>query len=117
MTSAVAFSYALCLFSMGMGDDGHQQMLEQAIEGAGGDVLVHADGYWDSKSSDLVIRGAEEVLAGIETTPGVRAAIPRVVITGLVSSASASRPIILQGIDPQREAMLKPPVHPRHHFQ
>ena len=34
MTSAVAFSYGLCLFSMGLGDDGHQQMLDQAAEGA-----------------------------------------------------------------------------------
>ena len=40
MTSAVAFSYALFLVSMGMGDDGHGQMLEAAAEGAGGDVLV-----------------------------------------------------------------------------
>ena len=59
MTSAVAFSYGLCLFSMGLGDDGHQQMLDEAAEGAGGDILVHADGYWESKSSDLVIGEAE----------------------------------------------------------
>jgi len=107
MTSAIAFSYGLCLFSMGMGDDGHQQMLDQAAEGAGGDVLVHADGYWDSKSSDLVIRGGEEVLAAVEATVGVGEAIPRIIINGLVSSASGNRMLFLQGIDPGREAALR----------
>jgi len=107
MTSAVAFSYGLCLFSMGLGDDGHQQMLDEAAEGAGGDILVHAAGYWESKSSDLVIDGADDVLATVESTPGVRAAIPRMIINGLVSSSTGNRMLFLQGIDPQREAALR----------
>ena len=107
MTSAVAFSYGLCLFSMGMGDDGHQQMLDEAAEGAGGDILVHANGYWESKSSDLVIGDGDGVLATVESVPGVRAAIPRMIINGLVSSASGNRMLFLQGIDPERELALR----------
>jgi len=107
MTSAVAFSYGLCLFSMGLGDDGHQQMLDEAAEGAGGDILVHADGYWEDKSSDLVIRDAGGVLAAVESAPGVRAAIPRMIINGLVSSAAGNRMLFLQGIDPGRELALR----------
>jgi ABC-type lipoprotein release transport system permease subunit len=107
MTSAVAFSYGLCLFSMGLGDDGHQQMLDEAAEGAGGDILVHADGYWESKSSDLVIRDASEVISAVESTPGVRAVIPRVIVNGLVSSAVGNRMLFLQGIDPAREIHLR----------
>jgi ABC-type lipoprotein release transport system permease subunit len=107
MTSAVAFSYGLCLFSMGMGDDGHRQMLDEAAEGAGGDVLVHEEGYWENKSSDLVMKRGPEILSTVQSVPGVRAAIPRVLITGLVSSASGTRPLLLQGIDPEREKALK----------
>jgi ABC-type lipoprotein release transport system permease subunit len=107
MTSAVAFSYGLCLVSMGIGDDGHQQMLDEAAEGAGGDIIVHAQGYWESKSSDLVMGEAEEVLASVESAPGVRAAIPRMIINGLVSSASGNRMLFLQGIDPARETALR----------
>ena len=107
MTSAVAFSYGLCLFSMGLGDDGHQQMLDEAAEGAGGDILVHADGYWESKSSDLVIRDAGEVISAVESTPGVRAVIPRVIVNGLVSSAVGNRMLFLQGIDPAKEIYLR----------
>jgi ABC-type lipoprotein release transport system permease subunit len=107
MTSAVAFSYALCLFSMGLGDDGHQQMLEEAAEGAGGDILVHADGYWASKSSDLVMDNQARVVETVAATPGVRATIPRMIINGLVSSAAGTRMLFLQGIDPERELALR----------
>ncbi len=65
MASAVAFSYGLALFSMGIGDDGHQQMLEQAAQGAGGDILVHAKGYWESQSNDLVMQNGDAVLAEV----------------------------------------------------
>ncbi|MEJ2202697.1 MAG: ABC transporter permease [Gemmatimonadota bacterium] len=107
MTSAVAFSYALFLVSMGMGDNGHAQMLEAAAEGAGGDVLVHADGYWDNRSSDLVIRNAQTVLNAVESAAGVEVAIPRVLVNGLVSSAAGNRPVMLQGIVPEREIALQ----------
>jgi ABC-type lipoprotein release transport system permease subunit len=107
LTTAVAFTYGLALVSMGMGDDGHQQMLEAAVEGAGGDVLVHAAGYWDSRSSDLVMARGPEILAAAEFAPGVRAAIPRYLVTGLVSSPVGTRPLMLQGIDPERERALR----------
>jgi ABC-type lipoprotein release transport system permease subunit len=107
MTSAVAFSYALCLFTMGIGDDSHQQMLDQAIEGAGGDIIIHADGYWASRASDLVIPQGDRTLAAVESAPGVEVAIPRVLINGLVSSASGNQGVMLQGIDPQREMALR----------
>jgi ABC-type lipoprotein release transport system permease subunit len=107
MTSAVAFSYGLCLFSMGLGDDGHQQMLDEAAEGAGGDILVHADGYWASKSSDLVMDNQALMMETVAATPGVRAAMPRMIINGLVSSAAGTRMLFLQGIDPERELALR----------
>jgi ABC-type lipoprotein release transport system permease subunit len=107
MVSAVAFSYGLALFSMGIGDDGHEQMLEQAIEGAGGDIIVHAEGYWASRASDLVMSRGSEILAAVESAPGVDVAIPRVLINGLVSSASGNQGVMLQGIDPERELALR----------
>jgi ABC-type lipoprotein release transport system permease subunit len=107
MGSAVAFSYALFLVSMGVGDDGHNQMLEEAAEGAGGDVLVHADGYWEQRSSDLVIRHADSVLSTLREVPGVARVLPRVLVDGLVSSPVGNRPVILMGIDPERETVFR----------
>lgn len=107
MGSAVAFSYALFLISMGMGDDGHRQMLEQAAEGAGGDVLVHADGYWEDRSSDLVLRGPDPVVATLGELQQVREVLPRVLVNGLVSSPVGNRPVFLMGVDARRELTLR----------
>lgn len=107
MASAVGLSYGLFLISMGMNDDGHQQMLEQAVAGAGGDVLIHADGYWDARSSDLVLEDGDAVLAAVAGARGVDAAFPRILIQGLVGSAAGSRPALVLGIDPARERGLR----------
>jgi ABC-type lipoprotein release transport system permease subunit len=105
--SAVTLSYALLLASMGIGDDSHQQMLEAAVEGAGGEVLIHGAGYWDARTADLVVPGADSILAIAAAVEGVRAAIPRVLVPGLLSTASGNRPLQLVGIVPELEARLR----------
>ncbi len=101
--SVVALTYGFSLAGMGMGDDGHQRMLDEAVKAAGGDILVHGKGYWVSRSSDVVIDDADSVLAAVHGVEGVRAALPRVLVSGLVATAQASRPVLLQGVDPQGE--------------
>jgi ABC-type lipoprotein release transport system permease subunit len=107
MASAVALSYALMLVSMGINDDAHGRMLREAARAAGGDILVHGQDYWDTRASDIVIAGADSVLRAIGMVPGVRAAVPRVLIGGLVGTASDTRPVLLQGIRPEREAEMR----------
>jgi putative ABC transport system permease protein len=107
MVSAVALTYALGLVGMGMGDDAHQRMLREAIIAAGGDVIVHGDGYWDTRGSDRVIANADEVLARVSEVEGVQAAMPRVIVNGLVATSAGARPVLLQGVDPERERALR----------
>lgn len=108
--SAITLSYGLLLVSMGIGDDSHQQMLDRAIEGAGGQVLIHGEGFWDQRTSDLVIDSARVLLARAAAVPGVRAALPRVLVSGLLSTADGNRPVELMGVDPDLERLLKDPA-------
>lgn len=107
MASAVALSYALMLVSMGINDDAHGRMLREAARAAGGDILVHGKDYWDTRASDIVIAGADTVAAHIGRVPGVRAVVPRVLIGGLVGTAADTRPVLLQGIWPEREIAMR----------
>jgi putative ABC transport system permease protein len=106
MTSAVALAYALMLAGLGISDDGHQRMLREAAEAAGGDVLVHGEGYWDSQTSDIIIRDGDGALRTVRAVPGVETAIPRILISGLLSTSADNRPVMLQGIDPGIEESL-----------
>jgi ABC-type lipoprotein release transport system permease subunit len=110
MASAVALAYGLLLLGMGVNDYMHQRMLNEAARAAGGDVLVHADGYWDTRATDRVIPDGARTTATIAAVPGVGAAIPRVLTTGLVSTAVDSRPVLLQGVHPERERHLQDPA-------
>lgn len=105
--SAIMLSYALLLAAMGIGDDGHQKMVDAAVEGAGGDVLVHGEGYWDARTVDMSIPSGDSVVAIVNGVDGVRAAIPRVLVNGLLSTASGNQPVMLAGIVPDIEAELK----------
>ncbi|MFW6192038.1 MAG: ABC transporter permease [Gemmatimonadota bacterium] len=104
MGSAVAFIYGLALVSLGINDDGHRRMLEEATGAAGGDVLVHADGYWSTRASDRVILDGAEVHEAVRKTRGVDLAIPRVLVDGLLSTSAAASAVLLQGVDPALEA-------------
>lgn len=104
--SAIILSYALMLVSMGISEDTYTKMLDAAAEGAGGEVLVHGDGWWETQSSDIVIDQPEAARKALEGVEGVDAVIPRVVINGLATSSRGNEPVRLMGVDLDSEAKL-----------
>lgn len=104
--SAVALSLALQLMSFGIADSTYEKMKTGAVRTAGGSVLVHAKGYWDSRASDIVLRDGEATRAALAAVDGVDAVLPRLLVTGLVSSARGNKGVMLMGIEPAREAKL-----------
>jgi ABC-type lipoprotein release transport system permease subunit len=106
MCSAVALAYALMLAGLAINDDGHYRMVREAARAAGGDVLVHGAGYWDSRASDVILEDGDAVLDAVRAVDGVETAFPRVLISGLVSTSADNRPVLLQGIDPATEERL-----------
>ena len=110
MTSAVALTYAIMLLSMGMNDDAHGHMLEEAAAAAGGQVIVHAQDYWDTRASDLAIADAEAVLRTVRAVPGVVAAMPRILMNGLVSTSAGTQPVLFYAVDPDAEPALRDPA-------
>ncbi|NNK64601.1 MAG: ABC transporter permease [Gemmatimonadetes bacterium] len=107
LMSAVTLSYAMVLAAMGVGDDSHFQMLDAAVEGAGGEVLVHGEGYWEARSGDILIDGAQTVGELVAAVDGVANVMPRVAIDGLLSTAVGNRPVQLLGIRPRAEVALR----------
>jgi ABC-type lipoprotein release transport system permease subunit len=105
--SAVSLSYALMLVALGMKDDAHAQMLRAATSTAGGDVLVHGDGYWVTRSSDIVIPTAARHVETLAAVDGVRLIAPRIVLDGLASTTVDTRPVALHGVRPDLEILTR----------
>lgn len=105
--SAIVFSYALMLISLGINEDVHGKMMDAAAVGAGGQVLVHGDGWWEAQSGDIVIEKPGQVEQVLEQVDGVDTVIPRVVINGLATSSRGNEAVRLMGVDLEREEKLR----------
>lgn len=98
--TAIALSYALFLVSIGMADAMYGDMEVAAAQAAGGNVLVHGKGYWESQTNEKIIVQPGEVVGRAQQIPGVERVAQRVVLEGLLSTSSASSGTRLMGVDP-----------------
>lgn len=114
MASAVALAYGIMLIGLSVNTYTRERMLDEAATAAGGDVLVHARGYWDTRATDLVIADGAATAARIAQVPGVEHALPRVLTAGLASTSADNRPVLLQGIVPELERALRDPARDLH---
>ena len=103
--SAIALAVALFLLSLALGDGMYGKMMEAAERSAGGGVLIHHAGWWKSRESTAAVTTPEPVIAAAEATPGVRAVAPRVILEGVLTSASNEgfAAVTMRGVDPAAE--------------
>lgn len=106
-TSAVSLSLLFQLMAFALNDGGYAQLMRAAERAAGGGVLVHAKGWWASRSAEELIQEPRALMEAARGVPGVRAVLPRVIVTGLVSSARGNQGVELRGIDPLAERELE----------
>jgi ABC-type lipoprotein release transport system permease subunit len=104
--TAITLSFAVMLFNFSLKDASYQQMLRAAVKVAGGSVLVHAEGWQQSRAANLLVSQPEKVVAAAQQVPGVRAVIPRILVEGLISSAHGAEPVRLEGVDRGTQATL-----------
>jgi ABC-type lipoprotein release transport system permease subunit len=104
--TAIFLSFFVMLFNFSLKDATYQQMLRAAVKVAGGSVLVHAEGWQESRAANLLVTNPGRVVAAAQQLPEVRAVMPRVLIEGLISSARGAEPVRLQGVDRQAQGAL-----------
>lgn len=105
--SAIALTLALQLMNNGIADSMYVKMIDSTTRAAGGSVLVHDKGYWEGRTTDLVLEDPDALRKTLSGVTGVKTVIPRVTLTGLVSSPRGNAGIQLLGIDPALEKQIK----------
>ncbi|MFT6397585.1 MAG: ABC-type lipoprotein release transport system permease subunit [Bradymonadia bacterium] len=101
--TAIAFSLGLLLTSYGLILDRSEKAKGAAVRTAGGNILVHEEGYWASMGSDYSLVDADTIADLLRGVDGVSDVIPRVIVNGLVTSARGAEGVMLRGIDPAAE--------------
>ena len=100
---AVALSLALMLIFVGIGDDGHARMANLGIGMGAGNVLVQGRGYQKDQTLDHLVDDPARVMAAARTLDHVKAVVPRVRVSGLLSTGESSAPVMVSGVDPDLE--------------
>jgi ABC-type lipoprotein release transport system permease subunit len=99
---------ALLLISIGLGDGGHEQMIANGVQLGAGHVVVQARGYQETHSQDLLLpqmvaSTVQEILRDGALAGSLKGVSPRLVASGLLSSATNASGVGIIGVAPETE--------------
>jgi putative ABC transport system permease protein len=105
---ALGLGLTLLLISLGLLDGSHEQMVDNGVRFGTGDVVIQAPGYQDTGSQELllpapVLAAAEAFLESDAMKPVVRGVSPRLLASGLLSSAINADGVRIMGVIPREE--------------
>ena len=105
---ALGLGLALLLISLGLLDGSHEQMVGNGVRFGTGHVVIQAQGYQDTGSQELllpaqVVSTTEEFLHTEAMKHVVRGVSPRLLASGLLSSAANAAGVSIMGVIPQEE--------------
>jgi ABC-type lipoprotein release transport system permease subunit len=103
---AIALGLTLMLFFDGLVGGAKQAIYGNVVRLQGGNVQIHAPGYRE-KASQMPLYVLEDADAAVQVAlaqPQVVAAARRIKTSGMVSTREGTMPVVITGIDPEREA-------------
>jgi putative ABC transport system permease protein len=113
LLTALAFGAGvfLLIFFLGLGDGMHEKMIETGIRMGSGHVVVEPEGARREVAADLllapdVVSALRAVLAMPRIAREIEGSAPRLVGSGLLSSANNAAGVEIIGVDAAREANL-----------
>ncbi|MBW2230815.1 MAG: ABC transporter permease [Deltaproteobacteria bacterium] len=101
--AATVFAVVLVVFSVAMAAGVHEKMIDDTVRVRSGHVTLTGPGYLEELTLDHHLRLDAATRSVLESTPGVDGYAPRMVSFGLLSEASATRGVLVIGVDPDRE--------------
>lgn len=105
---ALGLGLTLLLVALGLRDGAHEQMITNGVRLGGGHVLVQAQGYQETRAQELLLPGwvvsaTAEVLHSDAMPHPPQGMSPRLLASGLLSSATNAAGVGIVGVMPEAE--------------
>jgi putative ABC transport system permease protein len=105
---ALGLGLTLLLISLGLLDGSHEQMVDDGVRFGTGHVVIQAQGYQDTGSQELlltarVVSATQAFLHAEAMKHVLRGVSPRLVASGLLSSAANAAGVRIMGVIPKEE--------------
>ncbi len=97
---AIGLGTGLSLFSIGLGDGGHHQMIENGVAIGQGHLTFQREGFLESPSNTLFIQDPAPLMEIAGRADNVDKAFPRIRGEGMLATAAGAEGVAYQGIDP-----------------
>jgi ABC-type lipoprotein release transport system permease subunit len=97
---AIALGTALALFSIGLGDGGHRQMIENGVRIGQGHLTVQREGFLESPSTSLHVRDPAPLIEILSSSAYVGELYSRIRGEGMLATAAGAEGVQFQGLDP-----------------
>lgn len=105
-TSSVPFAVLLAVVTQALVKGTFGQLIDSVVGGYSGHLQVHAAGYWDEPSLELLMADDTALKGKLEAIDGVAAVVPRLESFMLVSADTLTRGALVMGVDAAREQHL-----------
>jgi putative ABC transport system permease protein len=105
---ALGFGLALLLVALGLRDGAYEQMIANGVRLGAGHVVVQAQGYRETRAQELLLPGwvvatAAETLRRDLRREALQGVSPRLLASGLLSSATNAAGVGVVGVIPEEE--------------
>ncbi|TNF47179.1 ABC transporter permease, partial [bacterium] len=100
-TVGIALGVALSLFSLGLGDGGHNQMIENGVRIGQGHLTVQVKSYLEAPSPSKYIEDPAPIVTALREREDIKLVLPRIRGEGILATAAGSEGIQFLGIDPR----------------
>jgi putative ABC transport system permease protein len=105
---ALGLGLTLLLVSLGLLDGGHEQMVANGVRFGAGHVVIQSQGYQESGSQELLLSAdavskSEAFLHADAMKHVLRGASPRLLASGLLTSATNADGVRIMGVIPKEE--------------
>ena len=105
--SSIAIGFGLTVFSIGMQDSGHNNMVKNAINMGDGHITIQHSEYLASPANHRFLEEGKSLLQQVEAQSIKAQVVPRITLQTLASTANNSVGVAVQGIniksDPLRD--------------
>ncbi len=98
--TGIAVGMALAMMAIGLGDGGHDMMIENGLALGQGHITIQPQNYLQSPSTGLFLADASGLNDIVRSEPEVEISYPRIRGDGMLSSAVGGEGIGFVGIDP-----------------
>lgn len=107
--AAMIVGGALMIFSLSIGDGGHEDWIRSGARMGSGHIAIQAPDFQTSRKIDDRLpaparAAAEAALRSPQIAEHLLAAVPQLAVVGLASSPTGARPAQIVGVDPTAEA-------------